>query len=51
MEVQGKFNAQRFFDTLALILSEREKVKITVKVTQREKKEETLAAEQKPAAS
>ncbi len=34
MEVQGTFNAQRFYDTLALILSRRENVKITVKVTQ-----------------
>lgn len=34
MEVQGIFNAQRFYDTLALILSRRENVKITVKVTQ-----------------
>lgn len=51
MEIQGKFNVQRFFDTLALILSEREKVKITVKVTQREKKEESPAAGQQPAAS
>lgn len=34
MEVQGTFDAQRFFDTLALILSRRENVKITVKVTQ-----------------
>ena len=34
MEVQGTFNAQRFCDTLALILSRRENVKITVKVTQ-----------------
>lgn len=46
MEVQGKFNAQRFFDTLALILSERENAKITVKVTQRNKEEETAAAGQ-----
>ncbi len=46
MEIQGKFNAQRFFDTLALILSEREKVKITVKVTQRDKEEEAPAAGQ-----
>ncbi|MCM1374028.1 MAG: hypothetical protein NC245_02950 [Muribaculum sp.] len=51
MEIQGKFNAQRFFDTLALILSEREKVKITVKVTQREKTEEKAAAGQPPAGS
>ena len=42
MEVKGTFNAQRFFETLALILSERENAKITVKVTQREKKEEHL---------
>ena len=34
MEIQGTFDAQRFFDTLALILSRRENVKITVKVTQ-----------------
>lgn len=34
MEVQGTFNAQRFYDTLALILSRRENVKITVKVAQ-----------------
>ena len=34
MEVQGTFNAQRFYDTLALILSRRENVKITVNVTQ-----------------
>nr|UWD71761.1 MAG: hypothetical protein [Bacteriophage sp.] len=34
MEVQGTFNTQRFYDTLALILSRRENVKITVKVTQ-----------------
>lgn len=34
MEVQGTFNVQRFYDTLALILSRRENVKITVKVTQ-----------------
>lgn len=51
VEVKGTFNAQRFFDTLALILSERENVKITVKVTQREKKEETLEAGRKTAAS
>lgn len=34
MEIQGTFDAQRFFDTLALILSRRENVKITVIVTQ-----------------
>lgn len=50
MEVKGTFNAQRFFETLALILSERENAKITVKVTQREKKKEATAAGQQPAA-
>lgn len=47
MEVQGKFNAQRFFDTLALILSRRENVKITVKVIQREKETEAAGETQK----
>ena len=51
VEVKGTFNAQRFFDTLALILSERENAKITVKVTQQqEKQEEATAARQQPAA-
>jgi len=50
VEIKGTFNAQRFFDTLALILSEREHAKITVKVTQRDK-EETAAAGRKQAAS
>ena len=50
MEIQGKFDAQRFFETLALILSEREKVKITVKVIPREEKE-TVEAEQQSMAS
>lgn len=45
VEVKGTFNAQQFFDTLALILSEKNKLKITVKVTQREKKEEAVAAD------
>ena len=39
MEVQGTFNAQRFFETLALIISQRENVKVTVKVTQTPEKE------------
>ena len=39
MEVQGTFNAQRFFETLALIISRRENVKVTVKVTQTPEKE------------
>ncbi len=45
MEVQGTFNAQRFFETLALIISQRENVKVTVKVTQTPAKEK----EQQPA--
>jgi hypothetical protein len=36
VEVQGQFDAQRFWETLALILSRREKVKITVTVIQEE---------------
>ena len=32
--ITGKFPAQRFFDTLAAILSRRENVTITVTVTQ-----------------
>lgn len=51
VEIKGTFNAQRFYETLARILSERENVKITVKVTEREKKEETAAEEQQKAAS
>ncbi|MBQ0067586.1 MAG: hypothetical protein KBS60_05350 [Phascolarctobacterium sp.] len=40
MEIQGTFNAQRFFDTLALIISQRENVKVTVQVTQTPEKTE-----------
>ena len=45
MEVQGTFNAQRSFETLALIISQREGVKVTVTVTQPEpeKKEKQSA--------
>lgn len=45
MEAQGTFNAQRFFETLALIISQREGVKVTVTVTQPEpeKKEKQSA--------
>lgn len=41
MEVQGTFNAQRFFETLALIISNRENVKVTVKVTKQTEEEDT----------
>ena len=39
MEVQGTFNAQRFFDTLAMIISQREGAKVTVTVKQPEPEE------------
>ena len=39
MTVEGEFNAQRFFETLALIISQREGVKVTVTVTQPEPEE------------
>ena len=39
MEVQGTFDTQRFFDTLALIISKREGVKVTVTVKQPEPEE------------
>lgn len=40
MKVQGTFNAQRFFETLARIISRRENVTVTVKVTPLEKEVE-----------
>lgn len=43
MEVQGTFNAQRFFDTLAMIISQREGVKVTVTVKQPEPEEKKAA--------
>lgn len=49
VEVQGKFNAERFFETLALLLSEREHAKITVKVTQEPAEDEEAAAGQRAA--
>lgn len=39
VKVEGTFDAQRFFDTLALIISQRENVKVTVKVTERQEEE------------
>lgn len=39
MTVEGKFDVQRFFETLALIISQREGVKVTVTVTQPEQEE------------
>ena len=45
VQVQGTFPAQRFFDTLALILSRREGVNITVKVRYDDEGEEVIACE------
>lgn len=41
--ITGTFPAQRFFDTLAAILSRREGVAITVTVTREEEQEEKTA--------
>lgn len=39
MEIQGTFNAQKFFTTLAMIISQKENVKVTVKVGEKEEGE------------
>ena len=41
--IEGEFNPQKFFDTLALILTAREGCKITAKVTLKDDKEEKKA--------
>ena len=41
VETQGTFNAVRFYETLAAILSRKHGVDITVKVKEKPKKEET----------
>lgn len=41
--INGTFPAQRFFDTLAMILSRREKVKITVTVQQEGEQQQRAA--------
>lgn len=41
METQGTFNTVRFYETLAMILSKKHGVDITVKVKEKPKKEET----------
>lgn len=41
--IKGTFPAQRFFDTLAAILSRRENVAITVTVTQEEGQQQKAA--------
>lgn len=40
----GPFPVQRFFETLALIISQRENVKVTVKVIKKEKENEKVAS-------
>jgi len=35
VEIQGTFNAQKFFDTLAMIISQKENVKVTVRVVEK----------------
>lgn len=40
MEIQGKFDAQRFFETLANIIGNRENLKITVTVKQEEQEQD-----------
>lgn len=42
-KINGTFPAKRFFDTLALILSRRENVKITVTVIQEEEQQQKKA--------
>jgi len=41
--IQGEFPAQRFFDTLAAILSRRENVTITVTVTKKDEQQQKTA--------
>lgn len=36
MEVKGVFDVQKLYDALALIISQRENVKVTVRVTEKE---------------
>ena len=43
VQVEGTFNAQRFFDTLAMLISNREGVQVTVTVTQEPKENEKTA--------
>lgn len=44
VEVTGTFNARIFFDTLAAILSKRERADITVSVTEKEQTTEPAQA-------
>ena len=44
VQVEGTFNAKRFFETLALIISRKENLSVTVKVYEEEKEELQKAA-------
>ncbi|MEY8517229.1 hypothetical protein AALC25_09925 [Lachnospiraceae bacterium 29-84] len=44
VQVEGTFNAKRFFETLAMILSQKENLSITVTVHEEEKEEPKRAA-------
>ena len=41
VEVQGKFDTQRFFETLAAVIGKRENVKITMSVKEEEQQQES----------
>jgi hypothetical protein len=43
METQGTFNTVRFYETLAMILSKKHGVEITVKVKEKSKEKEETA--------
>lgn len=44
VEVNGVFDAQRFFDTLAILISRKENVRVTVKVTQKSRERKKKSA-------
>lgn len=44
VQVEGTFNAKRFFETLAMILSRKENLSITVTVHEEEQQEERKRA-------
>jgi len=44
VQVEGTFNAKRFFETLALIISRKENLSVTVTVHEEEKEEPQRAA-------
>lgn len=46
VQVEGTFNVKRFFETLALILSRKENVSITVKVYEEEQQPEKAAVQE-----